>query len=272
MTQSPEPDVACASVTDESDVPAFPSFVGGLGVEMWIEDGCTHGRAEVRPEMLAPGRDRLRVGVLATLVDMVAGSLPHGAINPTVDLRVSVVDRPPVRGTVHLVCRPAKLGRRLFVGETLIDAGDPDRPFARSIVTFMNELIPESFDVRGAQQRRRWAHRRSTRCSIRATWPTTSSRCTRTTSVRNGPAGTIQGGAQSLLAEIAAERALASRGEFDVADLDIRFLNRVRTGPVVATAEVLPDGLDGIPVRVPITEPGADSRIVSLVTLRFRAT
>ena len=38
-------------------------------------------------------------------------------------------------------------------------------------------------------------------------------------------------------------------------DLEIRYLNRVRTGPVLATGEVIPGALDGACVRVPIIEP-----------------
>ena len=73
--------------------------------------------------------------------------------------------------------------------------------------------------------------------------------------VRNGPAGTIQGGAQALMAELAGERALADDGDFEVVDLEIRYLNRVRTGPVLATGEVIPARSTAC-VRVPIIEPG----------------
>src|SRR5438046_488263 len=129
-----------AVLTDADPV----SFVGSLALDLRFADGLTHGSVVVQPEMLAPGTDRLRVGVLATLVDMVAGFLPTGPVNPTVDLRVSLLARPPSSGTVHLVCRPATLGRRLFVGETLLHTGDVDRPFARSTTTFMNESMGAS--------------------------------------------------------------------------------------------------------------------------------
>ncbi len=85
--------------------------------------------------------------------------------------------------------------------------------------------------------------------------------------VRNGPAGTIQGGAQALLAELAGERALEARGDHEIFDLEIRYLNRVRTGPVRAAGEVLPGERAGVVVRVPIVEPGAEERIVSLTTI-----
>lgn len=244
------------------------SFVGALGLDLFFEDGLTHGRVELQPEMLAPGTDRPRLGVLATLVDMVAGFLPTGPVNPTVDLRISLVARPPSTGTVHLVCRPAKLGRRLFVGETLVHTGDVDRPFARSTITFMNERMAESPGV-GAppavpirapsfDELLRPRHRDERTVEMDAhPW------------VSNGPGGTIQGGAQALLAEIAAERAIGP-SELTVVDLDVRFLNRVQSGPVAATADVSSRTVDDAFVRVAVTELGEDERLVSLVNLIAR--
>ena len=77
--------------------------------------------------------------------------------------------------------------------------------------------------------------------------------------VSNGPGGTVQGGAQALLAEIAAGHALAERGPYAAVDLDIRYLNRVRSESVSATAEVLAGGFDEVSVRVPITEVSDDA-------------
>ena len=59
-------------------------------------------------------------------------------------------------------------------------------------------------------------------------------------------------------------------GEYEVVDLEIRYLNRVRTGPVLATGEVIPGALDGTCVRVPIIEPTADGRVVSVTSLLCR--
>jgi acyl-coenzyme A thioesterase PaaI-like protein len=245
-------------------------FVGALGIEMWSEDGITHGRAPLRPEMWAPGTDVVRLGVLATMVDMVVGSPPSGAINPTVDLRVTMLSRPPAEGTVYLACTPAKVGRRLFVGETTLHAGDPDRPFARSVATFMNQPIAGAGTMFGFRD---------------GPPPTTPSfdeilnsrfrspgvvEMDAHPKVSNGPAGTIQGGAQALLGEVAAEHALAPRGHFAAVDLDIRYLNRVRTEAVVATATVLPGELEHVTVRVPITGVGDGGRIVSLVSVACR--
>lgn len=253
-----------------TEVVSTPSFVGALGVELWIDDDRAHGRVEIQPTFLKPGTDRVRMGVLATLVDMVAGSPAHAVINPTVDLRVSLLDRAPSSGVIELVCYPVKVGQRLFVGETLLHTGDVTRPFARSLCTFINQALPLEMSTRNHLPRGplgapSYDESLLLRESVPGTFEMDAHEA-----VRNGPAGTIQGGAQALLAELAGERALADDGEYEVVDLEIRYLNRVRTGPVLATGEVIPGALDGACVRVPIIEPVADGRIVSLSSLLCR--
>ena len=253
-----------------TEVVTPPSFVGGLGVELWIDGDRAHARAEILPTFLKPGTDRVRMGVLATLVDMVAGSPAHAVINPTVDLRVSLLDRAPSSGLVELVCHPVKIGRRLFVGETLLHTGDATRPFARSLCTFVNTPLPEASSTRdfvplGSLGAPNYDESLQLSEPVPGTYEMEAHEA-----VRNGPAGTIQGGAQALMAELAGERALADDGDFEVVDLEIRYLNRVRSGPVLATGEVIPGALDGTCVRVPIIEPVPDGRIVSLTSLLCR--
>lgn len=257
------------TATAEEELP--PSYVGALGIDLSLDGDLAVGRVEIIPSMLKPGTDRIRVGVLATLVDMIAGSPAHGIINPTVDLRVSVLSRGPSEGTMFLECRPIKVGRRLFVGETLLHTGDVDRPFARSVCTFMNQIIENATMMReGMPLTPLGAASFEESLLLRALAPGGFEMDAHET-VRNGFAGTIQGGAQALMAELAAERAAdesdPAAGGHEIVDLEIRFLNRVRTGPVVAAGEVLPGALDGVFVRVPIHEPGADGRMVSLSTV-----
>ncbi len=255
--------------------PEVPSYVGALGIDLSIDGDLAIGRVEIIPSFLKPGTDRVRMGVLATLVDMVAGSPAHGVINPTVDLRVSLLRRVPTEGSMHLVCRPVKIGQRLFVGETILHTGDIERPFARSMVTFMNRIIGETSHFNehvpvgplGADSY-------DDALLLRETAPGVVEMDAHE-AVQNGFAGTIQGGAQALLAEIAGERALAHHlgadgAEHEVVDLEIRYLNRLRVGPAVAVGEVLPGALDGVCVRVPITDAGGDDRIVSFASLLCR--
>ena len=69
----------------------------------------------------------------------------------------------------------------------------------------------------------------------------------------------------------ASARSPRVHGEYEAVDLEIRYLNRVKEGPVRATAEIVPGAFDGPWVRVATTEPPADDRIVSLTTLQYRA-
>jgi acyl-coenzyme A thioesterase PaaI-like protein len=192
-------------------------------------------------------------------------------VNPTVDLRLTLLSRPPSLGDIRLVCNPVKHGSRLFVGECLLYVDDPAEPFARSTCTFLNRVV-------GPPGMSRW-ERRETLPRIPTFDELLQARVLGPgviemdahPGVSHGPGGTIQGGALALLGEIAAEHALEPRGPYAAVDLEIRYLNRVRTESVVATAEVLPGELAGTQVRVPVRETGDGGRVVSLVTTTCRA-
>jgi len=253
----------------EADIET-PSFVNGLGISLWTEGDLALARAEVQPEYFKPGTERVRMGVLATLVDMVAGSPAHAIINPTVDLRVTLLAPAPTSGTIDLVTYPVKSGRLLFIGETLLHTGDPSQPFARSVCTFMNKPLDAErtgiFPVGHLG-----AEHYDASLKVREPEPGVYEMDNHEI-VRNGANGTVQGGAQALLAELTGERALdALDGEFEAVDLEIRYLNRVKEGPVRAHAEIVPSALEGPWVRVATTEPPADNRIVSLTTLQYLA-
>ena len=197
--------------------------------------------AEVQPEFFAPGTDRVRMGVLATLVDMVAGSPAHSIINPTVDLRVSLLAPAPTSGAIELVTYPVKSGRLLFIGETLLHTGDLARPFARSVCTFMNKpLDSERTGIFPVGQL--GADHYDASLQLREPEPGLFEMDNHEI-VRNGANGTVQGGAQALLAELAGERALELGGvavDHEAVDLEIRYLNRVKEGPVRARARWCP--------------------------------
>ncbi|MFI5047934.1 MAG: PaaI family thioesterase [Acidimicrobiia bacterium] len=256
--------------TQAADAAWTEHFIGALGLELWAEDGFTHGRAVLRPEMWAPGTEVPRLGVLATMVDVVVGMPPTGALNPTVDLRLTLLSLPPAQGPIRLVCRPVKHGSRLFVGEALLYVDDLDDPFARATSTFMNRQVSSG----SSSWRRRDVPPRIPTFDELLRARVLSQGVLEMDAhpgVSNGPGGTIQGGAQALLGEVAAEHALEPLGRYATVDLEIRFLNRVRSESVVATAEILPGDLAGVQVRVPLRETGPDGRIVSLVSTTCRA-
>ena len=90
--------------------------------------------------------------------------------------------------------------------------------------------------------------------------------------VRNGPAGTIQGGAQALLAELAGERALADDGDGSTRWSTSRSVTSTGCvpGPCSPPARSSPARSTARDVRVPMIEPGPTAAIVSLSSLLCR--
>lgn len=244
-------------------------FIALLGIELWVEDGRTHGAAELHPAMWSTGTERPRTGILATLVDMVAGNTPEGPVNPTIDLRVQVLDPTPSSGTVRLECRPLKAGRRLIVAETRLWVDDPDSPFAVATTTFMNNVMPMD-SVFGSQPTP--AHSLDSFDDLLAlrVVDDASIEIDSTDQVGNGPGETVQGGVQALLAELAAEHLVGRDGPVTVTDLDIRYLNRVKVGPLRATAEIVGPPGASTAVRVRLTDAGDDGRIIGHVAITAR--
>jgi acyl-coenzyme A thioesterase PaaI-like protein len=246
---------------EAAEQPEFDHFIPYLGMDLWHEGTSTFGQATITPQMLVSGAERLRLGLLFTMADVVAGSPSTGILTPTIDLRLQLLRPAPCRGEVLLEARPVKIGRRLWTGEVLCYGPDL---FARSEYTFMNNhlsdtpTLPETRTGKSLPApsfddlfRMRVLEDGVIEMDAHA-------------AVRNGMAGTIQGGAQATMAEVAAETALAARGEHAVWDLSVRYLNALKQGPAVARADVLPASDQHPVVRVAITDEGAGGRIVSM--------
>ncbi len=262
---------AGTSDADEADAEHFVAF---LGLEMWHGDGRTWGRATIRPEMWATGTQRPRLGLLFTMADIVGGSPPTGALTPTVDLRFQLLTRAPSEGEILMEARPLKVGRRLWTGEVLMRTPGSSELVARSEFSFMHQRI---VDRSGFEPSLRWR---------KADLPLPSASFDDLLrlrlldggavelephgAVRNGVVGTIQGGAQATMAEIAAERALADRGDYSAWDIQVRYLSALKVGPAAARPEVLGDDDLRPVVRVPITDAGSDDRLVSIATVICR--
>lgn len=86
--------------------------------------------------------------------------------------------------------------------------------------------------------------------------------------VSNGPQGTVQGGAQTLFAELATEHTLGNGGRLAVSDLDIRFLGRLHVGPLVGAVQAIEtDDPALVHARVRLTDGGHDNALVSFVSI-----
>ncbi len=235
-------------------------FIGELGLTHWVDRDVSYGQADITSDMLVPGTSFVRIGILTTFADLVAGQPPSGAMNPTTDLSVHV-EGPAEMSTVHLESRVVKAGATLVVIETRLTADHQKAPFATSLATFMNRQI----QVTGRASRHSLRLRQPVAERIRAhvTRPGTVEMLIRD-DVGNS-FGTVQGGVLALLAELAAESAVDQDELFVVTDLDARYVNRVKVGPVEAVAELLIDRPPRRTLVVRIYDQG-EGRLVTYVT------
>ncbi|SRR5579875_898823 len=254
--------------------------IASLWLKTWVRDGVTHGRATLGPTVWAAATSRPRIGALATMADIVAGCPPTGPIHPTVDLRIQLLAAPPAGGWAHLVCHPLKVGRRLFVGEVLVDAGHA--PFARAIVTFLNQPVPAprpqdqrapgrmavvGSPLPGSSGTAALESLSSFESHIRPSIADDRTLVVEpNASIANPWTRTIQGGVQATIGELASEHVLAPHGTFGVIDLDIRYLGRLSAGPLVARADLLQRTDDLGFVRVTLCDRGEGDRVVSVVS------
>ncbi|WP_018504327.1 hotdog family protein [Parafrankia discariae] len=82
--------------------------------------------------------------------------------------------------------------------------------------------------------------------------------------------GTLHGGVQSLVAELAAEHVLGGRERgLAVTDLDVRYLDRLRAGPLTASARRLPSATGAAVVVVRLGDAGRDGRLIGPATVTF---
>jgi acyl-coenzyme A thioesterase PaaI-like protein len=244
-----------------------PHFVNLLGLHLWPDDAGPRGQARIRPSMWVPGTRRPRLGVLATMVDMIGGLLPEGLVTPTMDLRISVVDEPPGGGLIDMETETVKFGRRFLVSETLLK--QEGRLFARGTTTFIS-------DVR--HDHGLWREDPEPAVDIESFDKLLSPSVidARTLELvprpdlNNGNLFTVQGGVQATFCELVAEHATAGLGA--TTDIDMRYLRSMKVGPMHGSAEVLGTTNGTTSVRVRLTDAGADHRVVSYAALSVSDT
>ncbi len=240
-------------------------YIAQLRTSVSFDGSRSWGSAPVLAPTFAPGTRSIRTGILATYVDIIGGHVPAGALGPTVDLRVQVIAPTPTAGTIRLEGRPLRVGKRLVVAETSLHDGDNTDPFAIGITTFMNNHLGLVLPEPRAEQPPLAAP--SFDEFIGATVIDERSLALQPIArLSNGVQSTVQGGVQALLAEMAAAHAFGNGGPLVARDLDIRYLDRLRTGPLVATAEGSRTGNGPLPCRVRLTD-GGEGHLVAYVTL-----
>lgn len=242
------------------------SFLTELGHEVRRVDEELHLTATITPEMHAPATSHLRTSILALWVDMLGGLLAMEAASPrvvvTLELDVHLYAPAPGDGTVQGIGRTVKAGRSVFVAETEFSRGD-GRPFAFGAASFMASPDPTlhfpgslSIEMPSSEKRLSVPFAERARCEIREPGIAVLPRSEGGVNSSN----TVNGGLIALAAE---EATLSLHGGTTLCSLDLRYLQPVRTGPVVATAH-LENGLGHVRLR----ETGKGDRLAALATAR----
>jgi uncharacterized protein (TIGR00369 family) len=271
-------------------------FLGDLGMEAELTtDTTARVRTRVTPQVASAGGG-VRVGVLATLVDIVGGAIAARVLHPdwmaTADLSIELVG-PAVGPWVEARGSVLRRGRTTLVIEALVVAVDEDGadvtvdgwapdPVAWASMTFavLPAKDPSVAVELAADLPVRWAFRGGAlELPVMEALPVT---------VLDGAAGrvsvparpylhnsfgAVQGGVIALIAEAAGAEALGAAQGRDglgmvVTDLQIAYLALAKVGPVVSSARVLATGPDGrAGAVVELRDAGAGDRLTTVVNV-----
>jgi len=276
-------------------------LLADLGMEAVL---TTHTTARVRtrvtPQVASPGGG-VRIGVLATLVDVVGGAIAARVLHPdwlaTADLAIELVG-PPVGPWVEARGSVVRRGRTTLVIEALVVSVDADggdvtvdgrvpEPVAWASMTFavLPAKEPSVAVELSADLPVHWGFRGGA-----LDGPVLDALLV---TVLDGPAGRVsvpvrpyvhnsfgalQGGVIALLAEAAGAESLGAAQGRDgsgmvVTDLQIAYLALGRVGPVVSSARVLATGPDGrAGAVVELRDTGADGRLTTVVNVTAEPT
>lgn len=233
--------------------------VAFAGLSPWEVDGqWRHRRLTLGPDTCIEGTDRPLTGVLFAWLDVVTGSPPSGDMNPTVDLQVRLFSVPRC-GVVDLRARTLRLGRTLYVGEVEMHQDGTEGPVGVALATFMNQPVPfpnqpdPAVAAQGGDRRTRYSALTGARRLAPGTLELDVDLRT--------PQGTVGGATLGRLAELAALDLLGNTAGVD--ELDLRFLNKVKVGPIRAAATVLGRREEATTVRIEISDVGGEDRLVT---------
>jgi acyl-coenzyme A thioesterase PaaI-like protein len=254
-------------------------FVRDLGFGAGRDGDEFVGSMEVTPELCTPGTDHVRVGALITLADCTAGPLAARITMPslslTLDLTYTAIGRPPA-DVVYARAAVRKHGRSTTFTETIL-SDSAGRPFGRCLGTFVSSPRPEDqllHDPVALLSRPTVTPQvpvaLADHMGIRVMAPGVAELDRHAKVLNTGQ--TLQGGAVSILAEVAAASAASQAvgAPMVVTELDVRYLATYRTGPGRAIAEPLVVGGDGAPttVRVEVRDAGRDDRLGTVAIAR----
>lgn len=259
--------MAAAGEEQERRRPAG-SLIAELGLVADLVDDELHGRSPVVREMLVPTTDCLRISVLAAWADTLIGFQAIAAVTPqvpvTIDLSIDLHTVP--RGVSEITGHTSvlKAGSSVVTAEVAFAADG--RPVGHGEAAFMAapggasglppmETLVAYFSRGVTVLDQPYAERAGCRRESPGVASLTMTRD------KLNAAGSVNGG---LLAIVIEEAILSATADCVVTSLAVRYLRAGRTGPFVATAEIIGDL-----ARVQVRDAGADERLVVVATARL---
>ena len=242
-------------------------FISRLGVSYRIDGDVVRGRFVAGDYTRVPETRLVRAGVLVTVADVVAGWGANRVVFPRIPLTLDLTVRRlrPIEAgdgaEMDITARVLKAGVTTVVSEVVFADAASGEAVVMSHATFINSPRPEDEFTEPLPAR---THPSSlTRPIMQDIGASVVApgvaQLARVPYVLQ-PAGTIQGGAVGLLAELAAESFAAA----PIADLELRYLATIRIGPAVATASAVSPDL----VRVEVRDAGRPERLAALAMAR----
>ncbi len=277
--------------------PATRHFLSDLCMEAEvISESRARVRMPVTPHILGPDGG-VRIGVLATLVDVVGGSAALRSLHPdwlaTADLTIQSLR--PARGPlVEAQATVLRRGRTTLVVEALVVEvaddgsevvgvdGGPD-PVAWATMTFAVlpartgapvGTVSSEFPVKWSFTSAGLGSPVIDALGIRVEDPATGRVVLSAREYLRNSFGAVQGGVMALLAEVAATAMLESarasnHGPLVVTDLQVTYLVLGRSGPMVTRSRMLGTGDEsaGGRVVVELVDQGADDQLTTVVNV-----
>ena len=241
------------------------------------DDGTVWARFPALPDLLDEG-GFLRLGALAPMCDLVAGSLASVAVDPdwvaTSDFKLHLA-KPVTSGHVEAVCRPLRVGKNMVLSETRLRDDEGDNA-GLAVVTF-NRLPRRAGQPANMAQKTGHMRLRSKVEERRIPFDEyLGLRFQKDAAVIEldhheriyNSFGSIQGGGMGSLLERAVSYAGYRLWKNPARTIDIHFsyTAHAREGPFRIEAEVIRAGKDDILCRVQLSDLGLEGRIAAIGT------
>ncbi len=241
------------------------------------DDGSVWARTPVLPDLLDPG-GAMRMGAIAPMCDLVAGTLAAAEVNPdwvaTLDFKLHIAA--PIRaGHVQARCRPLRVGKNNVVSESRL-TDDSGEPVGLALVTFTRLPRRDDRVLTLPRQKGLVRYRLDDEepriplddyLGLRFAPERAEFELDHHERIYNS-FGSIQGGAMGALLERAAAHAAERVFGRPARTLDLHFAYtaQAKVSPFRVTADIVRADADSALSRVQLVDTGQDDRIAAIGT------